>query len=140
MIMMIRMLLTIVMVLMMIDSRGPSTLLALGIEAEIRCHVRGPDMGKETGYVKRDRRKQIYENDLHFPELLFQYASSMYTSLVNPKSATLATLPSPTWVEIEIIIGRKYIQGAFIIIIKGFHNITSCFAALTKTFLVARSL
>ena len=52
MLMMIRMLLTIVMVLMMIDSRGPSTLLALGIEAEIRCHVRGPDMGKETGYVK----------------------------------------------------------------------------------------
>ena len=117
---MIKMLSTIVMVLMMIDSRGPSTLLALGIEAEIRCHVRGPDMGKETGYVKRDRRKQIYENDLHFPELLFQYASSMYTSLVNPKSATLATLPSPTWVEIEIIIGTKYIQQAFII---AFHNI-----------------
>ena len=50
----------------------------------------------------------------------------MYTSLVNPKSATLATLPSPTWVEIEIIIGTKYIQQAFIIIIKriAFHNIT----------------
>ena len=45
MLMMIRMLLTIVMVLMMIDSRGPSTFLALGIEGEIRCHVRGPDMG-----------------------------------------------------------------------------------------------
>ena len=59
MLMMIRMLLTIVMVLMMIDSRGPSTLLALGIEGEIRCHVRGPDMGKETGYVKRDRTKQL---------------------------------------------------------------------------------
>ena len=55
-------LLTIVMVLMMIDSRGPSTLLALGIEAEIRCHVRGPDTGKETGYVKRDQTKQLCTN------------------------------------------------------------------------------
>ena len=61
-VMKIGILLTIVMVLMMIDSRGPSTLLALGIEGEIRCHVRGPDMGKETGYVKRDRKTQLCTN------------------------------------------------------------------------------
>ena len=52
-------------------TRGPSTLLALGIEAEIRCHVRGPDMGKETGYVKRDRKKQLCTNNY-----IFQSSSS----------------------------------------------------------------